>query len=443
MNDDPAVRSDPATTDGWRGMPGAQWSEMSILPLVAGLADEGALGGRAAVGYDGRAGSRELAVLTCDLLAERGVPCVLGTEVTLTPALGRFVHDHPDIGSGLMFTASHNPPGFAGMKFRDGEGLSAEARVPRTGPVPIPGRRQHPDEAPLTEHYMSAVGHTLTESVASFGGEVVIDAAHGAAGILASRITTAGWCRARPLPFLAGQTPDPVIRGNVEREFAGIIARAPRSERVLAAFVDGDGDRLVLATAKSGFISSAEQAGILCLAGTPASLVIATNVTPRMVQDSARAGHSGWAETQVGFKHIVAAWRRHGRPAALGVEPNGAVAYAEGRHAYFERDALCTLRLLVDRLPSVTAIDDTVTGLRRRYPYVPQTLSSTLSLGTVTQRLAGILVGWEISRGRDVVTFSRGGWRFMVRASGTEALTRVYAEAPDGVIDQVRRHVAP
>ena len=133
------MRSDPVTTDGWRGLPGHGWPEPAILAILAGLADAGLLGSSPVAGFDGRAGSRELAVLGCDLLAGLGIRCLLGDEPAPTPALGRFVRDNPGITSGLAFTASHNPPGHTGLKFRDQDGLSSSLPPPEPVPAGHPG----------------------------------------------------------------------------------------------------------------------------------------------------------------------------------------------------------------------------------------------------------------------------------------------------------------
>jgi phosphomannomutase len=55
------MRSKDSTTDGWRGLPGPRWSEREILSVVLQLAASGALASTTLIGFDTRAGSRELA----------------------------------------------------------------------------------------------------------------------------------------------------------------------------------------------------------------------------------------------------------------------------------------------------------------------------------------------------------------------------------------------
>ena len=432
------MRSDPVTTDGWRGLPGPDWSEATVAGILAGLAASGVLGPSPAVAFDSRGGSRELALLGVDLLTGLGLNCLLGDEPSPTPALGRFVRDNAGVTSGITFTASHNPAGYVGLKLRDADGLSRD--VPRLGPVtaPIPQRHSAPAWVSLNAHYAATAGRDLLTALGGFDGRLIIDTAHGALGALARLLPELTWSRSRPLPFFGGVTPDPVVPGNTEAAWRAALGETRHPERLLAAFSDGDGDRLVLATARSGYVSSTEQAAVLCRGGLPAAAVIGTVVTPRMIRHVAVSRQLDWIEVPVGFKHVVGAWRARGRPAALGLEPNGALAYATDRDGYFERDALRALALVVQRCPSVAALDDAVAGLRDRYPGTPEMMTTPLAREEVLRRLSAPLSGWQAEQAGQVTSFTHGSWRILVRRSGTEEATRIYAEAPSELVEAIR-----
>jgi phosphomannomutase len=429
--------ADPVTTDGWRGLPGPDWSEPAILGTLAGLVRDGRLGGRAAVAFDGRAGSRDLAVLACDLLAANGIACLLADEPAPTPALGRFVRDSSEVDSGLTFTASHNPPGYVGFKLRDADGLSSNTPAPEPLPAPLPTPCRHA-AASITACYAQTAGQDLLGALAGFDGDAAFDCAHGAVGALARHLPGITWARSRSLPYFGGVTPDPAEYANIDAAWRSLQAAAPDPSRLLGAFTDGDGDRLVLATSGSGWISSTEQAAIACTAGLPATAVIASVVTPLLARRAAEAAGMAWTEAPVGFKHIVAAWRHQCMPPAIGLEPNGALAYAPGPGGYFERDAVSTLALITRALPSVREIDGAVTALRARYPASPQIITSPLEVGDVLARLERALPGWDQSSGGGLASFTSGDHRYLVRPSGTEAATRVYAEALPSSVREVR-----
>lgn len=432
------MTSDPVTTDGWRGMPGTNWSEPVMLGILASLARDGRLGGRVAVAFDGRAGSRELAVLACDLLASLGITCLLGDEPAPTPALGRFVRDTSGIDGGLTFTASHNPPGYVGFKLRDSDGLSSTLPHPEPLPALPPAPCSAPAAAAINIHYAQTAGHDLIGALDGFDGDVVVDCAHGAVGSLARRLPRVTWARSRPLPFFAGIAPDPAEHGNIEAAWRSLLSAAPAPGRLLAAFTDGDGDRLVLATSRSGYIGSTEQAAIACAAGLPATAMIASVVTPLIARRAAEAAGMTWTETPVGFKHVVAAWRRQSMPPAIGLEPNGALACAQGPSGYFERDALTALALVTRALPSVREIDDAIAALRDRYPVRPEIITSSLGIPEVLAKLAHVLPDWDQAGNGGLTSFASGEHRYLVRPSGTESATRVYAEAPPASVRAVR-----
>jgi phosphomannomutase len=432
------VISDPGSTDGWRGLPGPGWPEPALLAIVASLAAGGFLGAQPAVAFDGRAGSRELASLACDLLAGLGIRCLAGDEPSPTPALGRFVRVHPDVTGGLVFTASHNPPGYVGLKFRAADGLSGSATIGEPAPATIPASSSAPVVASFNAHYAATVGQQLLDATRGFDGTLIVDAAHGALGSLARHLRGISWARARPLPFFGGSTPDPVIDANIEAAWQAAITAAPEPERLLMAFTDGDGDRLVLATARSGYISSAEQAALICLAGIPADTLIATVVTPRFARTVARSAGLDWTEVPVGFKHVVTAWRGQSRPRAIGLEPNGALAYAGDEADYFERDAMRALALIMRALPATRLIDDATAALRAQHPSRPEIISSPLAETDVLHALAQALTGWEHASSGQLSSFTSAEHRFLVRPSGTEAVTRVYAEAPQDITGAVR-----
>ncbi len=309
---------------------------------------------------------------------------------------------------------------------------------PEPLPVLLPAPRRTPAVAAVNAHYAATAGQDLLGALDGFDGDVAVDCAHGALGSLARHLPRITWARSRPLPFFSGITPDPAEHGNIDAAWQCLLAATPAPERILSAFTDGDGDRLVLATSRSGYISSTEQATIACAAGLPATAMIASVVTPLIARRAAEEAGMTWTEAPVGFKHIVAAWRHQSMPPAIGLQPNGALAYARGPTGYFERDALTALALVTRALPSVSEIDDAITALRGRHPARPQIITSALGVPEVLARLASALPGWDRAGSGGVTSFTSGEHRYLVRPSGTETATRVYAEAPPQSTEAVR-----
>jgi phosphomannomutase len=424
------------TTDGWRGRAGSTWSERDILAAALAFGTEVARNGTVAIGFDGRAGSRDMALLAARILAGQGIPTLISAEVTVTPAVGRFVAQHGDIGGGLIFTASHNPPGDVGLKVRGSDGLPLMRSLAggdldvSVGLGEIAAVGPEPDGR-INAHYLAVVGRRFEDAVSAFEGEVVLDAMHGAAGGLSQGDSAVRWRRAVVGPFFFGIVPDPVLRERAEPEMIAALAECADPASALVLMTDGDGDRLCLYTACSGYVSSSELAVALIHDGLPVQRVISTHVAESVLAEEAAARKLPYDSADVGFKNIVQCWKMSGRPPALGVEPNGGIAVAYRPGDYFERDALATAELALTRFPSAAGLDDAVHGVRARrafeagqYPQrtTPERLSAHLRLAWP---------GFGESRHEGILRFSwPPGWRVLIRRSGTESLTRCYVEGP-------------
>jgi phosphomannomutase len=425
------MRSVATTTDGWRGLPGPDWSELHLLAAIDHAAASGALGDRVLVGFDARAGAAELAVLAADLLTARNITAILATGPAPTPACGLFTHTHPDVTGAVIATASHNPPGYIGVKLRDADGQGI------AWPQPADNAAVAPPPVPTAPHlrvdvasfYAARTGQALADTARCFGGDLIIDAAHGAVAALAPHLPGLAWHRGRPLPFFAGHTPDPASRPAADAIAASVLGAASAPGNTMVAMTDGDGDRLALVTARSGYVASPEQAAILLRTGLPAARLITTTVAPSMLTHAARARNLAISRTPVGFKHIVAAQRQQPAMPTLGVEPNGALAWTTGNGGYFERDSLTALATITTHFTSVQNFDDAVANLRRDHPHPQRIVTIAGPVDDTLGRLRTLLADWRASTEDDVTVFDNDAHhRVVVRASGTEPGTRLYLE---------------
>ncbi|MFF9436511.1 hypothetical protein ACF1BP_22560 [Streptomyces sp. NPDC014735] len=433
------MRSTPTTTDGWRGLPGPDFAEPQLLAVLNHCAAQDVLGEDVLVGYDGRAGAPELAQLAADLLAEHGITAHLATGPAPTPACGVLVHQDTGLSAAVIITASHNPPGYTGMKIRDSAGHGIVWPQPPPGAMLDPGRlarHAHPAVDVLAP-YSASTGAALDEAAEHFDAGVLLDAVHGAVGALDGHLGAVKICRARPLPFFAGHTPDPVPRTQAEQTARAILEQTPGP--TLLAMTDGDGDRLVLFTRRSGYIGSPEQAAALMYAGLPVDRLITTAVAPRMAVRAAKRAQPGLrvTETPVGFKHIVTAWQNNPTP-TLGLEPNGALAHAADNNGYFERDSLAALTAVLHTFPTLDSLDEAIAELRRLHPHTQLVHTVPQPLTAVLHQLPGLLPGWRADHSGDPVVYDDGAHgRIAVRASGTEPATRLYIEAPAPVVERL------
>ncbi|MFF9785722.1 hypothetical protein [Streptomyces nigrescens] len=439
------MHSTATTTDGWRGLPGPAWAEPQLLAALDHCASRDVLGEQVLVGHDARAGARELAHLAADLLAHHGITTHLATTPAPTPAFGHLVHQRSDLSAAVIVTASHNPPGYIGIKLRDSSGRGIVWPQPPAGAALDPAQltaRKHP-RTDVVSPYAATVGDALSTEARWFQGDVLLDAAHGAVGVLAERLAGIQVLRERPLPFFSGRTPDPVPRLHAETTARTLLGRLAHPERALLAMTDGDGDRLVLFTHRSGYIPSSEQAAALLYTRLPVKRLITTEVAPRMAVRAAKRGHPGLkvTETSVGFKHLVTAWLDRPEP-ALALEPNGALVHVTGVGDYFERDALGALTTVLRAFPSLETLDDAIADVRRAHPHTQIVHTTPTQLNDVLGALPGLLPTWRADVSGDVAHYDDGAHgHIAVRASGTEPGTRLYIEAPAETVETLTREL--
>lgn len=341
-------------TAGLRGVIGAGPNRMNravVLKTTWGLAKyvaetSGPERGTV-IGYDGRRMSREFAEDTACVLAAQGNPAYLFDDVVPTPLLA-FAVAELGATSGVMVTASHNPPEYNGYKAYWGNGAQiipptdvgiaraiegappakdvprmdlAEAK--RLGRVTVVGKE-------LEEKYLAAV---LALGVRDEGHRdlcIVYTPMHGVGDKLTRlALARAGFTNVASVPeqqepdgaFPTVEFPNPEEKGAMDLAFA--LARKNEADLVVAN--DPDADRLAIAlpstSSETGYLQlTGNQVGVLLghylltnglrsldaadrSRGEP--LVLASIVSSPMLGHIAGALGARYDETLTGFKWIA------------------------------------------------------------------------------------------------------------------------------------------
>ena len=106
-------------TDGWRAVLGEEFNgenvEKVTLAIGKYVAEEFGYGKPILVGYDPRKSADEYAAFCANILKVKGFPVYFSSRVVPTPVLA--YNTQAMNGCAIMFTASHNPPEYLGMKF--------------------------------------------------------------------------------------------------------------------------------------------------------------------------------------------------------------------------------------------------------------------------------------------------------------------------------------
>jgi phosphomannomutase len=435
-----------------RGLVDGELTPEVARALGAAVAVELAVpGGRFVVGRDMRPSSPALVAAFTDGLLASGVDVIdVGLISTdgITYASGEL--DAP----GAMFTASHNPAAYNGIKLcRAGavpvaidSGLArirdlAIAVLNGTSPVPIvahghaPGRRS---ELELLPRFAAHVRSFLTGDVTLGGMRIVVDAGNGMGGLVWPAISEGLDLETVPLYFeLDGTFPnhpaDPLDPANLRDLSARVVVEGA----VLGLAFDGDADRVFAVDASGRPVDSSLVGALVAtrvLGREPGGTVLHNLICSRNVPEAVREAGGVPVRTRVGHSYIKAEMARTG--AVLGIEHSGHFYFRDNHRA--DSGVIAALMLLEavaaagGSLATAVAPHDTRVRSGERNLRVTD---SVAALGLVRAAYADFAPD-EL----DGVTVDLGTTWFNVRPSNTEPLLRLNVEADHG--DALERTVA-
>ena len=398
--------------------------------------------GPVAIGRDGRASGPAFARAIAEALAALGRD-VFDLGPAATPTVGIAVRELAAAG-GIQISASHNPAAYNGLKLFSHEGRVIPAAAGRDvlarfetaddaspAPVDVRGTVRPFDASPA--HVRLVAGIVDVAAIRRHRPKVWLDSGHGA-----------GSCVARPLfehlgcdVVIEGGVPDGLFEHQPEptaENLAGMLPRIGQQRADVGFFQDPDADRLAIATADGRYIGE-EATLALCvdhvLAKTPGTVVVNCSTSGMTAALAARRGVP-CVVSAVGEANVVDRMLEVG--AVIGGEGNGGVI---DPRVVLVRDSFVAMALVLDRM----CAGDRLTSLESLAAALPRLVMKKTKLAVspglrgpalaaafdrlanafpeaTADRLDGLRVSWP------------GGW-LLVRASNTEPIVRIVAEADD------------
>jgi len=438
-------------TSGWRGVLGEEFHFAGARALAAALARFAGAPGRRPrilVAHDTRFLAERLAEEAAAVLAGAGARPELARGATPTPVVNHALRVRR-AAAALVFTASHNPPAYQGLKVLlpwgggapDGVSARLAAAAERTlrrgepprGPVPAARFDPLPG-------YLAALERRLGRLPRGRRLRVVYDAIHGCgAGVLDRALEAQGaqveLLRGEPDPRFGGVAPDPT-----PARLAAVARRVRRLRGLrLGLATDGDADRIAAVDADGSILSETELLALLVdhLARTGrATRGVAISVaTGSLVERVARHYGLRCVRRPIGFKHLTAALAA-GEADVAGEESRG-FAWAPFAR---DKDAILAGALAAEivaasgaplraRLAELAKRHGAPACGRRSLPLGPRPRAALARLErSPPRRFDGARV--VAVDGRDGLRLALEDGFVLWRASGTEPLVRVYAEAP-------------
>ena len=390
-------------TDGVRGVVGEFLTEDLVERLGKAATLWAGDGARVFIGRDTRASGPELERAFARGVVAAGGHAVLG-GVLPTPAVALLRLD-----LGVVISASHNPPEYNGVKLFDREGLklvdAEEEEIEALLDAPATNGGTVDEVGIATDSYLEHVLERFGSDLA--GLRIVVDCANGAYAGLAPQAFEQLGAEVHAI----GNDPD----GDNINVGVGAMHLRPLQQTVtrlgfdLGVAFDGDGDRLLAVDGSGNAIDGDQIVAVLAL-HRRVDLVAVTVMTNLGFHRLMEEHGIRVVTTDVGDRYVLEALRREG--GVLGGEQSGHVIWLEG---HVTGDGLVAALLLCAALEGRT-LEQAVSVLER----MPQVKRDV----RVRTKVIPAALREEIDRHG-----AGNGGRVLVRASGTEPVVRVLAEA--------------
>jgi len=454
-------------TDGWRAAIAEDFTFHNVRRCARGVAEylieQGTADRGVVVCQDRRFASEHFARACVEVLAAHGIHSFTPPEAVPTQ-VGSFFTRELKAAAGIVITASHNPWTDNGFKVKADTGGAGAPEM--LAAIEATMDRHAEDELPPRREYEEAVAAGLVETfdpyprfrdqlasivdlerIRGADRKVLVEPLYGSGAGWMSRLLGGGKLTVRELhternPFFGGVNPEP-IRPNVDEWLAEI----PRWGADIGIALDGDADRVGMATQEGVFVNQLQVFGLLYwyllevrkMVGPAVYTVTTTSMVPRLAEIYGTQAY----ETGVGFKFVGPKMTE--THAVIGGEESGGFGF--GMHIP-ERDGIASGLFLLDlwlskgkKASEVLAELQALAGpsyydrIDIRFPREGYEQVKAETLARLGDQAPGALAGRAVARRQALDTgdgfkFYRddGSW-LLIRFSGTEALLRIYVEA--------------
>ncbi len=459
-------------TDGWRDLMYDRFNLPNVRRVVKAIAkytkdNQGAERG-IVIGYDARFFSDLFARETARLLVAEGIKVFFGVRDFPTPVVAYAVKLYGAFGA-VMFTASHNPPEYNGIKFIPEYAGPASLEITQAIEAnlaliseadqdhAVAGAKlaTHPllQEVDPTDRYLEQLRQLVdVKAIRESGLRIVVDPMNATGrGFIAKLLDG---CPVEEIhsqrdPLFGGFMPDP------QDKFLGELKERVRSSpKAIGLATDGDADRFGIVDSDGTYLTPNQVIPLLLyhLVKTRGyqGVVGRTVATTHMIDKLGALFEVAAIETPVGFKYIGELMRT--QPVIVGGEESGGLSV---RGHIPEKDGILACALMAEMM-AVTKQPLQAT-LNELYEKVGRFYTNRLDIHLTDAEKAAILSRCQGAPPETVGSLkvrelrTTDGFKFvleddswfLIRPSGTESLIRVYFEAGspqalDGLIQPVQ-----
>lgn len=394
------------------------------------------------IGRDGRPSGEALAAAAIEGFADVGCD-VIDIGVAATPTVGLMI-GHRSAHGGLCITASHNPMEWNGLKCLDANGLApppAQAaaiierfKANRVDTVPPSKRGTRSDDLSSVRLHVEAVERLIDRApIRARGFRVALDSINASGCLGGKALLESYGCSLEhlngELTGVFAHTPEPLAEN-----LTALAELVANDGAFVCGFAqDPDADRLAIIDETGTFIGEEYTVVLAALRmlerSGPGTLAVNLS-TSRMIDDVAKAFPGTTVlRTAVGEANVANALKAAG--GLMGGEGNGGVIVPA---VTWVRDSLSSMAIVLDLLAaSERPLSEIVADLPR-YAMIKKkaSLEAVGGLAAMPGILEKIKVAWPDGTVNDAdgVRVDLDARWVHVRASNTEPIMRIIAEAP-------------
>lgn len=431
-------------TDGWRAILDKDFTGINVerVTLAIGkyVAEAFGFDKPIIIGYDPRRMADEYAELTANLLYQKGFNVKLSGRVVPTPVLA-YNAKHLN-ACAIMFTASHNPPEYLGMKFIPDYAGPATSEITdkivenldKEYCFGAKGSIEKVDFMPdYYEHLKQHVGFNIIKTLKS---NIIFDGLYSASIGYFDYIL-----KDNNIPFstlhmehdvnFGGGMPDPKPKYLKE-----LIEKVKANPNSIGLANDGDADRFGVINENGEYVSPNEIIAILLkylqLKGKKGS-VVKTVGSSLLIDNVAKKLGVNVIETAVGFKHVGEAMRKN--EVIIGGEESGGLSISG--HIP-EKDGLIANLLVMEVMAAagkkLVELQEELYELAGCKFYTDRIDLKTEDVKPVLEHFKALksvgnyqITDVDLKDGVKLMLGDKA--KILVRPSGTEPLLRIYFEA--------------
>ncbi len=435
-------------TDGWRAVVGKDFTFENVEIVTNSIGkyvfDNFGLSKKILIGYDPRNMAGEFAKKCADWLSGVGFQVLLSDKVVPTPVLAysaKYLN-----ACAIMFTASHNPPEYLGMKF------IPDYAGPATDEITDELTRNLGEKLPenkgkvvLHDFMPDYFGHIKSlidfEKIKKLKTNIIFDGLYSATIGYFDKILDEYEIEYKSINMkhdtnFGGGMPEP------KPKYMGDLIQMVKSDKNSIGLAnDGDGDRFGVINERGEYVSPNEIIAILLLylkenKGIKGSLVKTVGGSLLLDKTAEKLGVEV-VETAVGFKYVGEAMRKY--DPIIGGEDSGGLSI---KGHIPEKDGILANLLILEAMgnkgKSLVELQEeiySIAGAKFFTDLVNLKLENQEQIKSAIEKVQELkqvndleVIKVDVKDGVKLYLSDNSSW-ILVRASGTEPLLRIYFES--------------